>query len=111
MGGISRYLLSQFIQNRFLSAFPYSTLAVNLLGCFLIGLVFALGERGTISVTWRFFLATGFLGGFTTFSAFSNEAVGMLRSGQLLPAFIYILVSILIGLMATFAGISIIKFL
>jgi fluoride exporter len=110
-GGISRYLLSQFIQNKFLSAFPYGTLGVNIIGCFLIGIVFGLSERKNLTMEWRLFLATGVLGGFTTFSAFSNETVSLLRNGQLWHAFTYIVCSVIIGLIATFTGISLIKFL
>ena len=109
IGGISRYLLSQFIQNKFLSSFPFGTLGVNIIGCFLIGIVFGVSERGNISNEWRLFLATGVLGGFTTFSAFSNETVGLLREGQLWHALVYIACSVLIGLLATFTGISLIK--
>jgi len=109
IGGISRYLLSQIIQSKFLSAFPFGTLAVNILGCFLIGLVFGLSERGNINQEWRLFLGTGVLGGFTTFSAFSNETFGLLRSGQLSYASLYILASVFIGLLATFIGYSILK--
>jgi fluoride exporter len=109
IGGICRYLLSRFIQDKFLSAFPYGTLAVNIIGCFLIGIVFGLSERGNITLEWRLFLSTGLLGGFTTFSAFSNESVGLLKDGQLWPAFTYIACSVLIGLLATFTGISLIK--
>ena len=111
IGGISRYLLSQFIQNKFLSAFPYGTLGVNIIGCFLIGIVFGMSERGNLALEWRLFLATGLLGGFTTFSAFSNETVSLLRDGQLWHAFTYIACSVVIGLLATFTGISFIKFL
>jgi len=111
IGGIARYLLSQFIQNKFFSSFPYGTLSVNIIGCFLIGIAFALGERGNITMEWRLFLATGLLGGFTTFSAFSNETISMLRDGQLWHAFTYIACSVVIGLLATFTGISFIKFL
>lgn len=111
LGGIARYLLGQFVQHKFLSTFPYGTLSVNLIGCFLIGIVFALGERGVVSVEWRFFLATGFLGGFTTFSSFSNEAIGLFRTGQMFQAFTYILSSVVIGLLATFAGIYLTRFL
>jgi len=109
IGGICRYLLSQFIQAKFLSAFPFGTLGVNILGCFLIGIVFGLSERGTVNQEWRLFLATGLLGGFTTFSAFSNETVAMLRDGQVGYAFAYIASSILLGVMATFTGIAILK--
>ena len=110
IGGILRYLLSQFVQSKFLSAFPFGTLTVNIIGCFLIGLVFGLTDRGTLTPEWRLFLATGMIGGFTTFSAFSFETVGLLRDGQLWYATAYIVGSVIIGLLATFIGISIIKF-
>jgi len=110
IGGISRYLLSLFIQNKFLSTFPFGTLGVNIIGCFLIGIVFGLSERGNITMEWRLFLATGVIGGFTTFSAFSNETVGLLRDGQLWHTFIYVTCSVVIGLLATFIGISLIKY-
>jgi CrcB protein len=109
IGGIFRYLLSQFIQNKFLSAFPYGTMTVNIIGCFLIGVVFAFSDRGNFTIEWRLFLATGLLGGFTTFSSFSLETVSLLRGGQLWHAFVYIACSIIIGLLATFAGIFLIK--
>ena len=111
IGGILRYLLSQFIQTKFLSTFPFGTLGVNIIGCFFIGLVFGLSERGTMSQELRLFLVTGLIGGFTTFSAFSNETVGLLHDGQLWQAFAYIALSIVVGLVATFTGIAIIKFL
>ena len=82
IGGVLRYLLSQFIQTKFLSAFPFGTLGVNIIGCFTIGLVFALSERTNMSPEMRLFLATGICGGFTTFSAFSNETFSLMRDGQ-----------------------------
>jgi len=111
IGGVCRYLLSQFIQNKVLSTFPYGTLGVNIVGCFLIGIVFGLSERGNFTMEWRLFLATGLLGGFTTFSSFSNETVSLLRDGQLWYAFTYIACSVVICLLATFTGISLVKFL
>jgi CrcB protein len=109
IGGILRYLFSQSVQSRFLSSFPYGTLAVNIIGCFLIGIVFGISERGNMSNEWRLFLATGLLGGFTTFSAFSNETVGLLRDGQFFYASAYILSSVALALVATFLGVSMIK--
>ena len=109
IGGVFRYLLSQFVQTKFLSTFPFGTLTVNVVGCFLIGLVFGFSDRGNLTPEWRLFLATGILGGFTSFSAFSNETVGMLRDGQLMYATAYISVSVIVGLIATFIGISITK--
>jgi CrcB protein len=111
IGGISRYLVSLFVQNKFLSTFPYGTLVVNITGCFLIGVVYALSEKGNVNAEWRLFLITGFLGGFTTFSSFSNETVSMLRDAQYWQALSYIGISIIVGLAATFGGISLIKYL
>lgn len=109
LGGVLRYWFSQSIQSRFLSAFPFGTLGVNIIGCFLIGVVFGISERGSMPHEWRLFLATGLLGGFTTFSAFSNETVVLLRDGQFFYASAYIVSSIAFALVATFLGISMIK--
>lgn len=109
IGGIFRYLLSQFVQSRILLVFPFGTLAVNIIGCFLIGLVYGISERGNMGAEWRLFLATGILGGFTTFSAFSYETVSLLRDGQLWYALAYISSSVIIGVLATFVAISVIK--
>ena len=109
IGGICRYLLSMFIQNKFLSAFPFGTLTVNIIGCLVIGIVFGISERTLLSVELRMFIVTGFLGGFTTFSSFSNETVGLIRDGQYWPALTYVGLSVVVGLLATFAGISLTK--
>jgi len=109
IGTVFRYLLSQFIQSKVLSAFPFGTLGVNVLGCFAIGIVFALSERTNMHPEWRLFLATGICGGFTTFSAFTNETFGLLRDGQLWYASIYIIVSVVIGVLSTFIGYSLLK--
>lgn len=109
IGGIGRYLVTLLVQNKFLSTFPYGTFAVNIIGCFLIGAVYALSEKGSINMEWRLFLATGILGGFTTFSSFSNETVSMMRDGQYWHAFVYVAFSVIIGLAATFTGISLTK--
>jgi CrcB protein len=111
IGGMSRYLVTLLVQNKILSTFPYGTLAVNIIGCFLIGVIYGFSERGNMNPEWRLFLATGIMGGFTTFSSFSNETVSMLRDAEYLPAFSYVAFSVLIGLAATFGGISLIKYL
>jgi CrcB protein len=105
IGGISRYLLSQVIQLKVASAFPYGTLIVNIIGCFLIGIVYGLFERSGITNEWRLILATGLIGGFTTFSAFSLESLKLIRDGQAGSALIYILCSVVIGLAATYGGV------
>jgi fluoride exporter len=109
IGSALRYLISLFIQNKVLSTFPFGTFAVNVVGCFLIGAVYALSERGNLNAEWRLFLATGILGGFTTFSSFSNETVSMIRDAQYGPALIYVGSSVILGLLATFFGIFLIK--
>lgn len=111
IGGVLRYLVSQYVQAKFLSAFPFGTLSVNIIGCLIIGIAFGLTDRGNLTPEWRLFLVTGFCGGFTTFSSFSNETVSLLRDGQLWYAFTYIAISVLLGLIATYAGITIIKLL
>ena len=111
LGGISRYLLSLYIQQKFSSSFPFGTLVVNIIGCFLIGIILGLTDKGNLTQEWRLFFATGIIGGFTTFSAFSGETINMLQDGQLWYAILYIAVSLIVGLIATFIGISIIKIL
>lgn len=111
IGGMARYLVTLFVQQKALSSFPYGTMAVNIIGCFLIGIIYELSEKSNWHPEWRMFLATGIMGGFTTFSSFSNETVGLLRDAQYQAAATYVVLSVLIGLAATFGGISLIKFL
>ncbi|SRR5258708_27622443 len=110
IGGVGRFLLQQFIQKRVDSTFPYGTLFVNLLGCFIIGIVAGLADKGNVlSPQGRIFLAAGICGGFTTFSSFINENHSMLQDGELLNTFLYIAVSVIVGLLATTLGILLIK--
>jgi len=109
IGGIFRYILAEGLQQKLQSTLPFGTFAVNVIGCLLIGIVFGFFERGHLSQEWRMFLATGVLGGFTTFSAFSMETVNLLRDGQYWSVLTYLSGSILISLIATIAGFSITK--
>lgn len=110
LGGISRYLISRFIQNHAFTIFPLGTLVVNIIGCFLIGLFYGLFERGLILNTeLRMFLTVGFCGGFTTFSTFSNENVTLLRESEFFYFALYASFSLFIGLLATYLGTLIIK--
>lgn len=110
IGGVSRFLIQQYIQRRVESTFPYGTLVVNLLGCFVIGIVVGLADKGNLmSPQTRIFWATGICGGFTTFSSFINENHSMLRDGELLNTFVYITISIVAGLTATAVGSLLIK--
>jgi fluoride exporter len=109
IGSILRYLASSGIQNKFLSSFPYGTMIVNISGCFLIGIIYALAAKGNVSPEWRFFLATGICGGYTTFSTFSYESLELLRDGELFYATAYIGGSVILGILATFIPITIIE--
>jgi CrcB protein len=110
LGGVSRFLTSRYIQNNFISAFPYGTFVVNILGCFLIGLIYGLSEKGNIiSAEWRMFLTVGFCGGFTTFSTFANENISLLRDGDFFYFALYTGLSVFLGLMAVYFGNLIIK--
>jgi len=102
IGSILRYLASYFISNKFLSTFPIGTMVVNITGCFLIGVVFAFAEKNSISPEWRFFLATGICGGYTTFSTFSLESFSLIREGHIVYALTYIIGSVVLGILATF---------
>ncbi|MCH8494996.1 MAG: fluoride efflux transporter CrcB [Balneolales bacterium] len=110
IGGVLRYLISVGMQSKFLSAFPIGTLTVNIIGCFLIGILFGVTEKLDFTTEWRLFLITGILGGFTTFSAFSLETIGLLSNGLIGQAIGYVLLSVFIGLLATLAGMTLFKF-
>jgi len=109
IGGSLRYLIAQLVQSKFLTGFPFGTLTVNIVGCFVIGLVFGMSDRINLSPEWRLFLATGICGGFTTFSAFSLETMQLLRDGQLFYGLLYVAASILIGLLAVYLGMTLLK--
>lgn len=82
LGTGARYLIGIWALSRFGPAFPYGTLIVNLVGCFLMGLVVELALRGTLaSADLRVILSTGFIGGLTTYSAFNQESTRLLRDG------------------------------
>ena len=110
-GGVLRYLLTQVVQFKTASVLPFGTFVVNILGCFLIGLVFGLSEKTSLPQEIRTLLTTGLLGGFTTFSSFSYETIGLLRNGQWGFALAYVLTSVILGLLVTFIGITIAKYL
>jgi fluoride exporter len=109
VGSVLRYLLSQTVQNKFLSSFPYGTMSVNIIGSLCIGIVYGLVEKGNLSPEARLFLATGILGGFTTFSAFTLDALNLLQEGLWLESASYVLLSVILGIVFAFLGIFTIK--
>ncbi len=98
-GGALRYAVSLMMKNITANAFPWATLSVNLIGCFLLGLTFAIfGKYSSVNSTMCLMLATGFCGGFTTFSTFANESLQMLQCGNIIGFVAYILSSIVLGI-------------
>ncbi|HZY09627.1 MAG TPA: fluoride efflux transporter CrcB [Bacteroidota bacterium] len=105
MGASARYWLSGAVY-RFLSTdFPYGNLIVNILGCFLIGvLMVSVQDRFIVTPALRVFLAVGILGGFTTFSSFSYETISLIRDGEMFRASINVMASVTGCLVATYLG-------
>lgn len=110
LGGVSRYLAAFFLTRPLPSAFPYGTFAVNIVGCLVIGLIYGFAERfNWFSPDLRLFLATGFCGGFTTFSSFAYENVQLLQDKDYLTFAAYSGGSFALGLLAAFIGLSLAK--
>lgn len=110
VGSVARFLSQQMIARYYPSSFPWGTLIVNIVGCFIIGIVYAFGEKGNLlSPEMRLLLATGFCGGFTTFSTFAYENISLMREGELLYTFLYIAASIIVGFLAAYIGVLIVK--
>ena len=110
VGGGLRYVISTFIQQKTIGKFPMGTFTVNMLGCFMMGLIFGLADRNSSTqLSIILLLATGFCGGFTTFSAFAYENINLFKSQLNLLALSYILLSVLVGIFAVKWGMTIIK--
>lgn len=111
IGGAARYGTNQLL-SRFaaLTAFPVSTFAVNIVGSFLMGLIIGyFSARGNLADSWKLFLTTGIMGGFTTFSAFSLETVLLMESGALVTALFYAVASVILGAAALMAGLYLMR--
>lgn len=106
-GALLRYTIGLISTKLFGTAFPIGTLIVNLTGCFLIGLIFGLGEQRGINPMFRLFFITGFLGALTTFSSYSLETVNNANKGALGIALANIAFNNIAGLTLTWAGMRI----
>lgn len=112
LGCIARYFLSGWVYQLFGRGFPYGTLAVNVIGAFLIGLVMEFSLRSAlVSPVLRVAITIGFLGGFTTFSTFSFETFRLLEEGAFLIAFFNVLFSVASCLACTWIGIAVARYL
>lgn len=105
-GSVLRYLLGGLVQRSAAVGFPAGTLAVNVVGGFIIGVLAQHYMNEQTSPQMRAALITGFCGGFTTFSAFSLEAVGLIRGGEYEKTAAYVVLSVTLSILATFSGMA-----
>lgn len=110
IGATTRYLVSTWAAERFGVGFPYGTLLVNVVGCFIIGaFMTATTERFIVSPYWRLIVTVGFVGGLTTFSSFSYETFKLLEDGSITLVMYNILGNFILGFLATWLGINLIR--
>lgn len=104
LGASARFLLGEWLRPLLKSGFPWPTLAINLAGCALAGFLAARFGLSDPEHPWRAFVLVGVLGGFTTFSAFGLESLTLVQQGKIFLALMYVLASVLGGLLAVWVG-------
>lgn len=110
-GSVLRYIIGKWLNNTE-NGIPYGTFAANILGSLLIGIILGYAAKNeTISQNTTLLLATGFCGGFTTFSTFAYESHVFLKSGDFTTFAFYTIASFVIGFLAVFAGMYLVKFI
>ena len=109
LGSVLRFIIGKWLNNTE-NGIPYGTFAANILGSFLIGLILGYAAKNNnLSESQTLLLATGFCGGFTTFSTFAYENHMLLKSGDFLSFAIYTIASFIVGFLAVFAGMYLVK--
>ena len=104
LGSALRYLVASAM-NQYSKVLPFGTFTVNIIGCLLIGMILGYAQReNTLTSNQTLLLATGFCGGFTTFSAFANENLELIKNGEIFNFSVYTICSILVGVLAVFIG-------
>ncbi|HEY9426777.1 MAG TPA: fluoride efflux transporter CrcB [Gemmatimonadaceae bacterium] len=107
LGGVARFLLGTFLQQKAGTAFPVGTLVVNISGSLLLGFLMSYAlSSASISPEVRGLLTTGFCGGYTTFSTFTYDTMVLLEEGQLSRAAAYVLLSVFVSLIGVYLGIT-----
>lgn len=109
VGSSLRYLISKYVAIHTQSIFPLGTFSVNIAGSFFIGMIIAASLSDDLSHSARLLLATGFCGGFTTFSSFSYEFFSLLQNEYLGYAFLYAAASLILGLFFVWLGFMLVK--
>lgn len=109
-GSIMRFIIQQYALPLRPGTFPWATFIVNITGCLIIGVLYGLAEKTSfLTPQWRLLLATGFCGGYTTFSAFAYENSIVLKTGNISMAAIYAVASVILGILGVFAGSFVVK--
>ena len=110
LGSAARFLCQRWVAYNWPHAFPWGTFSVNIAGCLAIGIFWGITFRHfDNNEQWKLFLMTGICGGFTTFSAFTLEGVGLIREQKMFLFFMYMAGSVLLGLLATWAGMKLVR--
>jgi CrcB protein len=105
LGSILRFWLGTYIGGKMGTRFPYGTLVINITGSFLVGLAFAvLAVKTQWSPNWRYLIPIGFIGGYTTFSAFELETLRTIQDGQIGLGLVYVAASVVMGFVAVWGG-------
>jgi CrcB protein len=105
MGAVARFWLGGYISNKLGTRFPYGTFAINCMGSFLIGFVLTLlAERTHWSANWRYLIPIGFIGAYTTFSAFEYETLRSIQDGEFVIASLNVSLSVVVGFLAVWLG-------
>ena len=110
LGAMMRFYLTQVSVSWFGKQFPFGTLAVNVIGAFLIAVLYGLIQRGIISeMPYKFFIGVGLMGALTTFSTFSIDTLTLLENGLWLKAALNIILNVFVCLLAAFLGVQLMK--
>ena len=108
LGSLARYWVGATIASRMGTKFPYGTFVINITACVIIGFFLAfLGSRTGLNPAWRFLIPVGFVGAYSTFSTFEWETFSTLQTGSLSVAGLYVVLSIVLGLVAVWCGVLI----
>jgi CrcB protein len=106
LGALARYWVSATVASRLGTKFPYGTFVINMTACVIIGFSLAfLGRHAELNPAWRFLIPVGFVGAYSTFSAFEWETFSSLQTGGFLIAAVYVVLSIFLGLLAVWCGV------
>lgn len=110
IGSVFRYFTSVIVQKYYAAVFPLATFITNILGCLIIGITLGYLEKNQLmNSNLKWFLITGFCGGYTTFSTFGHDNISLLQSNNTGTMFLYIGSSILVGLLAVWVGLFLTK--